>query len=242
MDNRVRVHNAQPFLKNGIEPIPDLLRLKATTDLSSDETIIHFMQDANENFDSEFDAYKLTGGANSPQLASITQDETKLSINSLPYGFGERLIPLSFSLNKASSVTFTASGMENFTMVPPIYLEDLLLGTVIDLQLQPVYTFTYQPGQNNRFRLRFNNITADKDAPMSEGNIFYSQGKINVDIPKMEGKDVVVEVFDIAGRQLTTTRIIINGIVQVKAPIATGVYIVRVLSSNGAFTQRILIQ
>jgi len=242
MDNRVRVHNSQPFLKNGVEIIPDLLRLKATTDLSSDETVIHFMKVSTENFDNEFDAYKLTGGADAPYLATITQDGTKLSINSLPYGFGERLIPLSFSLNKASSVTFTATGMENFTMVPPIYLEDLLLGTIIDLQQQPVYTFNYQPGQTNRFQLRFNNITADKDAPMSEGNIFYSRGKININVPSMEGNDAVVQVFDIAGRQLSTTRITINGIVQVKAPVATGVYIVRVLSGNGAFTERVLIQ
>lgn len=241
MNNNVRLHKAQAFLKNGEGITTNAIKIKALTAISSDETSIHFFEDATDDYDSNFDALKLYGNEEMPQLSTLISDGTKLSINSLPFSTGEKIIPLNFSLNTASEVTFTATGQENFTMMPPIYLEDLVENTVIDLQRQPEYTFTYQPGQTNRFQLRFFDITATQNQQKIDGTVFYGNRKLNIEAPSMEGQKAVVNTFDVAGRLLNSTGITLNGIVQIGAPTSTGVYIVRVISGSKIFTQKVVV-
>ncbi|MEI8049749.1 MAG: hypothetical protein WCI92_20425, partial [Bacteroidota bacterium] len=163
MDNRVRVHNSVSFLKdNGI--IPNLLRIRSTVNDGIDETTVRFTESATSGFDSEWDAYKLAGGPDAPQLSSVASDNTNLSINSLPVEGGNITLPLKFSYFTAGDVTFTASGMETFEKNGPIYLEDQLLNKIINLRLNPTYTFSYQPGNAiDRFVLHFSGVNGTKD-------------------------------------------------------------------------------
>lgn len=242
MTNGIRVHNNQVFHKNTDGTIPDLLRIKATVNDKSDETVVGFSIDATKEFDPAFDAYKLFGGTDAPQLGSILADSTKLSINALPFSTTDVIVPLYFSYFNASEVTFTATGQENFTMMPPIFLEDLLLNQTINLQEQPEYTFTYQPGQANRFQLRFMDITGTRGITENNSVIFYSNSKINAEVPSMLGKQVQINIFDIAGRLMKSTTAVMNGVVTIDAPVATGVYIVRVISGNKIFTGKVVVK
>jgi len=240
MNNSVRVHNTQAFYKTNEVPT-ELLRLKAETSIGTDDIVIHFRPEATQLFDDEYDAYKLTGGSDAPQLSSITSDNKKVSINSLPFSTTDEVVPLFFTVNTASEVTFTASGMESFYSTPPIYLEDVVENKVIDLQLQPTYSFHYTPGQENRFNLRFTNITDQDETETMNGLIYYSNKQINISIPLFETKEADVRVFDISGRLIFNTKVILNGLTQVKAPISSGVYIVRIIAEQKVISKKIII-
>ena len=83
MDNNVRLHNSVSFLKND-SILPDLLKIHADAVGASDEIVVRFADGATAGFDSQWDAFKMSGGTNAPQLYSVTADSISLAINSLP--------------------------------------------------------------------------------------------------------------------------------------------------------------
>lgn len=243
MTNSVRVHNAKAFMKNGTELNANELHLFAEVNGIKDEIAVRFAADVTANFDKHADAYKMFGYSETPQLYSVTPDGTQLSINSLPFTTGNVIVPLAFSLNATTDITFTASGMESFYESIPMYLEDLTTGTITDLRANPVYTFSHTAGEaGNRFRLRFKGVTGTPEQPTTTpGHVFVSQGKLFVDIPAMQQSMATLSVFDALGRQLISRKEVLQGIVQLPAPTAPGVYIVRVMAGNISFTGKVVV-
>jgi hypothetical protein len=181
---------------------------------------------------------KFLGGTDAPQLSSVSADSIKLSINSLSINAGNRIVPLEFTYTKSAEITFAVSGIENFVLSLPIYLEDILLNKNIDLRQQSVYKFNHVPGQKNRFRLRFENTNGKVETEAEKIFVYFSHGKVNIDIPGKSGKNATIQFFDVAGRLLSVSSTTLNGVVQVDAPAATGIYIVRILAGNEVYTRR----
>jgi hypothetical protein len=150
-------------------------------------------------------------------------------------------VPLEFTFTKSAEITLTASGIENFASSLPIYLEDILLNKTIDLRLQPVYKFNHAPGQKNRFRLRFDNTNSKDEIEKEKVFVFYSSGKIHIEVPEMQGKDAIVQLFDVTGRLSGSFSATLNGAMQVDAPSTKGIYITRMLVGNTVFTNRIIV-
>ena len=243
MTNATRVHDAQPFWKNG-ELIPDMLRIKtvALNNNAYDEVVVHFREGATANFDSEFDANKLQGGEDAPQFSSVAMDNSRLSINSLPFTTGDAIVPLDFSLNAATDVTFTATGMESFYEGIPIYLEDHLLNKVVDLRTDPVYTFSHTAGSaGNRFLIRFMGVTGTPEHTTTEGSAFVSNGHLYVDVPAMSRSEATISIYDMLGRQFSSRKIMLSGITELPAPAASGVYVVKILAGNKSFERKIVV-
>jgi len=179
MDNSVRLHNTVSFLKTD-SILPDLLKIHADAGGASDEIVVRFADGATNGFDGQWDAFKMTGGENAPQMYTVTADNTDLAINSLPLSANEIVVPLNFSFSSAADVTFTASGMDSFKPATTIYLEDKASAKMINLRQEPVYTFSYQAGSaSDRFILHFNGITGvhENNASVS-GRAFISNGRI----------------------------------------------------------------
>ncbi len=241
LTNAARVHNSQPFLKN-TENFANILRLSVSGNNSSDEVLVAFNTTWTSGSDNA-DVHKMYGTDTSPQLSCIASDGEHLSINALPFTSGDVIVPLAFSLNASTDVTFTASGMESFYESIPMYLEDLTTGTITDLRANPVYTFSHTAGDaGNRFRLRFKGVTGTPEQPTTApGHVFVSQGKLFVDIPAMQQSMATLSVFDALGRQLISRKEVLQGIVQLPAPTAPGVYIVRVMTGNMSFTGKVVV-
>jgi len=240
MDNSVRVHNSQAFLKNG-QNIENQLRLAVNGNSSSDEVIVAFDDRWSAGADVA-DVKKMIGSETSPQLSCVAADDSRLSIDALPFNEGDVIVPLNFTLNATSDVTFEASGMETFTVGNPIYLEDLELNTVTDLRNTPNYTFSHSAGNNlNRFQLRFMGTTfvpVDSEIP---GSIFASNGYLFIDVPSFNMSDVTIRVFDALGRELSSRNMTLSGISKIPAPVAIGVYVVRVTSGNKTFVGKVFV-
>lgn len=237
-----RVHNsAQAFLKN-TDITENMFLLKASGNNFSDEIVVQFREDATTGYDELIEAKKMVGQLEAPQLSSVASDDANLSINSLPFSAIDALVPVKFSLNANVDVTFDASGMESFYEGIPIYLEDHLLNTVIDLRANPVYVFSHNTGNAvNRFALRFMGVTDTPEYNEIKGNVFASNGRIFADVPSMSQSLVNISVFDAQGRQISNSKMIMSGTIELQAPSATGVYMVRVLNGSKSFTGRVLV-
>lgn len=244
MNNNVRVHNNTAFMKSGQALNPHELHLFAQSNGVTDEIAVRFASDATENFDGHADAYKFSNGLETPQLSSLTTDGTQLSINSLPFTDGDVLVPLNFSLTHAAEVTFSATGIESFNPNATLYFEDTELGQVINLREQPVYTINYGGGAaENRFWLRMGSLTVSQQENLKiNGTVFASHGKITLDIPSMQNKNVTINVFNSLGQLVSLNKAVMTGIYQVSSPLQPGVYIVKVGCNELNFTQKIIIK
>jgi len=241
MDNPVRVHNPVAFFKED-EIIPNVLRIKTVANNAADEIVVRFVGVATTGFDGDWDAYKLVGSADAPQLNSVASDDSKLCINALPFNADETIVPLNFTYSKDTDVTFTASGMETFTSTNPIYLEDGLTGTMINLQVNPVYTFSYEPGSDeNRFKLHFERlVTTSIHQEPTAGTAYISDRTLYIEVPSMKGQNTEVGVCNILGQQLDLNRVIMNGMMHVPFSLSPGVYFVRVTSSSQVFVTKLV--
>ncbi|MEI7983860.1 MAG: T9SS type A sorting domain-containing protein, partial [Bacteroidota bacterium] len=241
MDNNVRLHNSVSFLKND-SILPDLLKIHADAVGASDEIVVRFADGATAGFDSQWDAFKMSGGTNAPQLYSVTADSISLAINSLPLSAAEVIVPLNFSFSAAASVTFTAGGMDSFKSATSIYLEDKALSKMINLRQEPVYTFNYQSGSaSGRFNLHFNGITGiGENKTAVSGKAFISNGRIYLDVPSMQGQPASITLYNTLGQVIRSQEKTMDGIISIEALLAQGVYIVKVSSASRNFITKVI--
>jgi len=175
----------------------------------SDLTFIHFNADASNNFDSDFDAYKLSGISEAPQLYTKAGD-SKLSINVLPYTSEEIEIPLSLKVGNDGEYKITVN--ENtFWETVDISLKDLESGILYDLRSQTSITINH--GINNspdRFLILINGATGVEEiANEDDGISIYSYGNqvfIKTDDP---GK-VQVSVYNLLGQNVVSRTLTVH--------------------------------
>lgn len=236
-----RVHNTQTYYKNGEEIVPNVLRLYCTDNLKTDDIIVHFRQDATNEFDTHCDAYKLSGGIKVPQLSTITSDGYKAAINSLPLASGQQVIPVNLNYYQPAQLTFTASGMELFEHQPTIFLEDKLENKLINLYEQPEYTFDYSTNDTARFNLVFTDFT-NIEKPATSSFIAYQQeDRIRILYPEIKGEKAAVRLYDMTGKMVSSTEAVFGEIIDVKAPETQGVYIIQVVNKDKTNSRKVVI-
>jgi hypothetical protein len=233
--NASRVHGGT-FLKNG-NSIPEMLKLTISGNTYSDEATVRFDALATESFDQQYDAYKLDGLNEAPQLYSLLPGE-KAAVNTLPSSEILPNVPLGLKVGAATTYTLTITGMESFDPATPIRLDDLKRGTSQDVRINPVYSFTAAPGDaENRFRLRFASAIGIDETATGNFSIFAAQGQVHI-IPASpaEGNVYVYSVSGklVAGSTLNTGETLIG----INTP---GVYLVKVVTSKTVTSGKVVI-
>ena len=148
----------QSFKDNkSLKDLDDLLNLTVVGNGYSDQTIILFIPGATEGFDSEYDAYKLTGIYAAPQFYSIIPC-CNLAVNALPPPVSTNYwVQMGFDVGYDTTYTITASGFNSFNPFITFHLLDSRDNVLINLLTDSVYTFTANPDDcSKRFRLYFN--------------------------------------------------------------------------------------
>jgi hypothetical protein len=208
-----RVHNAQLFLKNG-ESITSnpLLRLSTYSEVNDylDETVITFDEESTINFDGQFDAYKMTGLEEAPQLYSITVDMIELSINSMPAVDENMIVPLNYKVGISGIYTIEATEMLNFTGATDIILEDKKEGTFINLTEQNTYSFAADPSDDvERFNVYFyfNPSTEIETMALSNLHIFTSQHKLILESLTNDVLSGQLLVYTLLGQQVAGEKV-----------------------------------
>lgn len=239
-----RIHNStQLYLKN-TDVVDNTLNLRVKANNFGDEIAIQLRNDATSAYDTDIEAKKREGQFEAPQLSVIASDNSKLSISAFPCTNSDLIVPLHFTLNSTTSATFTASGFETFTHQTPVYLEDLYLNKIINLRDNPVYNFSHTANTtSNRFQLRFKNTNSiDNQEDKIRGTVIVDNNNLSITIPSMNDSDVCVDIYDALGRNMLHGNYFLYGTLLIKTPVASGVYIVKVINSKGTFTQKILIK
>ena len=211
------------------------IALNVSSEQYSDETVVAFNDLAIDEFEPRYDAYKLDGIDEAPQLYTISKYE-KLAVNTLPFEGDFMSIPVYFKSGIAGTHTINTSGMEGFADDVFISLEDKNEDITINLKEQSYYTFYAHPSDNaDRFILHFDATTMGVPEFDTPDNIliFANNNKIvleNIDGEAIKGR---VQIIDILGRTVFSNKLDDNNKVTIDTYLHQGTYIV--IFNNGNF-------
>ncbi len=232
MDNRVRLHSEQQWLKAQAE-VPGVLQLAVTGNANSyrDEIILEFGHKSDrggaEKMFSMYDA--------APGMYSKKQNQ-QWSISFLTSTTEHPVVPVGFRAGDDGIYTISASGAAYFGEV---MLEDLHKGLKHSLTLMSHYHFSAKSGdQPDRFLLHFK-ATAVDNHHTPQPHVYYSLEQLHVFNPWPHSANV--QVFDAGGRLLRQFTAPNQGKHSYGFKPQPGMYLVRILSDNRVFTEKIVI-
>jgi trimeric autotransporter adhesin len=245
ISNASRIHNGVAFLKDA-PAVTNGLMITASSSVNSysDKITVHFNPDATASYDPGYDAYKLQGLAEAPQLYTKIGD-TNVTCNSLPFATKTMVIPMGFTCGVNGQYTLRADSLNTFANNITISLEDLKLSTTQDLRLYPSYTFTHDNADNaNRFVLHFYNPsfgigeqTIDKAVQIYsfEDHLYIK----SLDGNLLKGK---VTVYDLLGKEIFHHPLSNSVLNRFTPGVKAGYYFVRVVTGDGTYNGKVFLR
>jgi hypothetical protein len=236
-----RVHSQQAFHTMNELPANVLtLKLENTTDnLHFDETFINVSAGSSNNFDEMFDAFKLFGSDAYPQVFTLASDGNELSINTQP-SFSN--IPVIVKPGSAGAFKISFSNIESFSPGQPLFFEDKGSSTTINIRNTNSYVFSSDGiMETGRFVLHFEVIGLE-DHLNNPFRVWMSDNQLNI---ASKGNNHIInnlEVFNLAGQKIfQTSRISIPFRTILNVP-ASGLYILRLTTTDGVYSQKLFIE
>ena len=247
MTNSTRTHTtATSFRQNAKD---NMLKLKISGNGYSDEAIVCFDPYATDDFDGNYDAFKVKSfNILTPQIYTRSADLEELSINTFA-GLNENVsIPLIAEVGSTGDYEISVNVAE-FDEYTQLYLEDLQDGQIYDLQQESKLNFKLDVHDNpERFIIHFTPLqtvetqtTNGIDESEKENLNIYSNNKhVYIDIYELEHAQV--SIYNMLGDEiyngsLTTS---MNKVNLDNTP--GGYYIVNVKDSEYDYSQKIVIR
>lgn len=231
-----QVNSTTSFYKS-TKSTANALTLSITGNGYGDKSIIAVNPSATTGFDSDFDAYKLYGITDAPQIYSIIPGNN-LAVNSMSFIESSEHVALGLKVGVETTYVLTVEGIDSFDPSLFFRLEDLELGTSQDMRVNPVYSFTAAPGDaENRFRLSFASATAVTDQKSEGINVFYKNGtiRINLDLP-VKG---TAYLYSVSGKLLDASTL--HAGETILKPSSAGIYLVKVVTDKNSSTRKIAV-
>ncbi|PLW93692.1 MAG: hypothetical protein C0591_14180, partial [Marinilabiliales bacterium] len=226
-----------------------LIQLLAEGNTYKDELIIKFTEEATTEFDEDFDAEKWDSYyADATEIYSLSSDNKKLTINTLPPVRNEVMsIPVHFKCGADSAYRLTFKNLSSLVADGiEIWLEDKTINTNwLHIGIQDsIYTFIGSPEDNiDRFIIHFlgptgmnYEINGEDDflkiyAANSNLYIFNDSGELI--------KEVVV--YNMMGSEILRTGNIRQSLYQLQINAITGYYIVKVLTDKNVYSEKVFL-
>lgn len=235
------VHNAQSFWKNTPE---NVIKLQIEGNGTTDETVVRFANDATENHDQNYDAYKLfSHGENIFQIYTKDQENIEYSINAQPSEWTENLaIPVAL-VNIPENFTvrineFTLQGIDAF-------LKDNFKNEIFPLEMGAEFRFENTAMlDNNRFELIFAKSATNVENIYNKVDIYPNpnNGSFIVAVPNSEVVKTIKVVNAIGQIVYETNEISSNTNVQLQNSSA-GVYFVKIeYNNNTTVNKKVVIE
>ena len=203
---------------------------------------MNFNNQASSGYDGDFDVRKMMGDDAAPQLYCLDSGE-KLSIDVLPYSTKEVVVPVNLKVGKDEN--YTISVKEN-TFVPTvsILLEDTKTSQTTNLQTQSNYSFSAAVTDSpDRFRLHFGGALGIKDNAQNNPIRIYSANNsiyvANTTGNMIKGK---LFVYNLMGQQLMQQELGSGALTKVNLNCSTGYYLVKVVTSDNAYSGKVFLQ
>ncbi len=234
-----RVHGPSPY--KGSE-INNLIKVIAHGNGYSDATYINFNSEATVSFDNDYDAFKLFGIDEAPQIFSIVENQN-LSINVLPEYDPGMVIPLGFKMGVDAEVSFRIENLESFNFPVNIVIEDLQTGEMIEMDNQSEFTFTgTKEDEMNRFNMHFMMLFTDVENVAANMVNIYSAEK-SVYVKNLSSEDLSsVSVYSITGKEVYRGELENMSINRIDLNTPSGYYIVKVVTDGSVTSQKVFIK
>jgi hypothetical protein len=231
------------FYKNSV---PDLLWMKVEKSTGlNDEIIVCFNPLSTNNIDKDIDCSKINGDPEAPQLYSVTPDESRLSINTMPFAGINTEVPLEFYVETPvgdGNYSITASNLESFRAGTTIALEDKKLQSTQDLTVNPVYNFNYAAGDDPaRFVLHFRNPFYGVEDPGTVSDLqIYSYGD-NVYLKDLTGnpENGVLYLYNMMGQEVAHKTVSAISLNKYTFNLPDGYYVVRVITKDKIYNCKV---
>jgi hypothetical protein len=245
--NSVRINDmTQPFLKSATASgqyvkyaeASDrfLVRMSAAfTDdqASADPLVVYFDDAAEPAFDTELDALKLFNtDMMVPNFYSVLLPEKKLSINGIPYQTDTAFyVPLGLTIYRDGELSFRIRDVDNLPPEERIYFRDALTGANVNMLRTSEYKVNLTQGEyHGRFSLAFVKSTTgitDGEAADDLFRAYISGELVRTIVGVVNGREGMITVYDVAGRQLFTKKVYEPGQYDLQVYVRPGIYIIR---------------
>jgi len=244
MTNAARTHEGQDVFYKSASLASNILDLKVEGNDKTDYARICFYDQATENFDGDFDAYKLFSYSEiASELYTLSNNNTSLAINTLPETVMEGgSVPVSFKVGLPGKYTITAEKINSFAAGTTIILEDKTTNTEQNLNENPVYSFIANAKDDaDRFVLHFTTFTSvPQNKDENTFNVSISNGvvKVNTAISGATGK---IKITDMTGRTIATKNLATSAPTLINLNVKPGVYLVSVYSSGTVYSRKVVV-
>lgn len=243
-DNTMRNNNNTQFFKAEEDTFMNRIWLDLFSETVFNEILIVFKQDATEERDLAYDAYKRRGNGQIAFAAKQQGDE--FAIVAFPPVTGERIVPLTTFVADAGNYTIKNKYSEYMESIP-VYLEDRLLGTYTDISNNGSYT-TYMTAENtvDRFFLHFAPMITSVTENNNPSIRTYCNGdNLNILLSNLKDENGTLRIVDMTGKEVYFQQNINlkNNFIQVNtSSFAQGVYAVSLLTNSHTSTTKAFIK
>jgi len=237
-----RVHQAGSYNKRS-GGLANQLILKAMANGIEDEAHVVFNSSATPNFDPDFDAYKMSGSSQAPNLYSPLPGGIMAAVNWLPPTGTSQVIPMGFTCGLSGIYFLTASNLLSFNAATQIYLEDIKENTLQNLATDPVHHFSYTAGEAPiRFLLHFSAATLGIEDPPGGNILVYGfEDQVYVKITATCETGGNLRIYDLSGRQVFSGKLQNLRINKFRPSITGGLYLVKVETGNAVISKKVFI-
>ncbi|MCF8379538.1 MAG: hypothetical protein K9H49_08180 [Bacteroidales bacterium] len=239
VDNGARLHFSKDILKKAVDFDGPMLKLRVEGNNYADEILLSINPLSSAHNDKVYDALKLGGDEEAPQLYSLSKDSESLSINAFPETEEYNIIPIGLEVGKADIYVLSVNEIYGFDHGNNIYLEDIKSGIYTKVESNSSYSFLADPKDNPvRFMLHLNGKINASECSDKLINIFTINKAIYVETPVNTAGNIFI--YNIIGQRIAS------------APLTTSIteisvaggefYTVRVISNIGMQTKKIFVR
>jgi hypothetical protein len=240
-----RVQRSTIFLKL-VSSIANGLFINAISRVNNctDRISVHFDPGTTSGYDPGYDAYKLWGLSEAPQLYTRIGD-LNVTCNSLPFDKKNIVVPMGFRCDLNGQYMLKVDSIETFNNNIAISLEDLKLSATQDLKLNPVYLFTYNTLDDaNRFILHFDDATFGVNDMKNIQPVQIYSFEECIYIKSQDGilRAGKVFVYDLVGKELFYSTLINRSLNKITPNLKEGYYFVRLVTSDGVYNSKVFLK
>lgn len=241
-----RVHSSQILSEITTSGYENYTTIRAADDNQYwDEVKVSFHDNGTEGFDDGWDASKMFGPENAPQLYLVVEERNQ-SFNHLPLideGY-PKTVAMSYIAGADGDQTLTADTTHFSNNV--LLLEDLEIDSTHNLKLNTVYNFAALKSDTpERFLIHFTNIPDGINDLEQISNInIYSYGK-NVYIRSLNSainQNANVFIYDMLGREIVNTKIHGYELEKIGLDVSDCYVIVKVVKDSFVKTEKVFIK
>ncbi len=240
IDNSVRDHGSQGFYKSQ-KPYALNIQVKGNTDYY-DQFILVENSDATTEFDGNYDAAKLYGVLEAPQIYSVDGCSNKMAINSVPPVTESYVFPLYLEVGDTGQYTMIINELNILDVDLKVFLEDKEQDSLIEMNLYGAYSFGAAYGDYpERFLVHFVRSQSGVNEIVEPGIHSYAYDS-RIYVTNMTNDALHMEVFSLQGKLMFHTEIAESGLFSYHLNVAPGCYITRLSGTNAIRTYKVFLK